>query len=444
MKFARIPGILGDLVRANIAFLTNENQRGQMRAAIQTGAFDRRTEALIDGDVAAAPAAAFPFARLSSGSLALTGIRVASGEPGRLNLVVGEVEPSKVFAGIHTALTAAAELATKLGLRLRVVMLDATTPGNSERAVASYLAETLGLSSVDVVMREGIRSRTYGSDDIWLASHSKTAHAIQVACDTGVIDRRRVAYLIQDYEPGFSAWSTESVLARSTYHAGFLPVVNSLPLWTYLQRAEQLELPRELVFAPRFEAAKLEEAAAARKAHPRVRVLYYGRRSKHRNLFALGLSALRATALELGASDPKVEFVSAGEQHDTIDLGHGARLTSRGRIAWNDYFSFLSTVDVALSLQLSPHPSHPPFDAAISGALAVTNDFDGVRAGLHPRIAAVEPTTRDLSAAITSAVRERAGRDPLPYLPVAEGALGADWDDVVDTVAERLSTGHGA
>ena len=81
-----------------------------------------------------------------------------------------------------------------------------------------------------VVTRETIREVTYGASDYWLASHSKTAHALQVACDVGVIDRARVAYLIQDYEPGFTAWSTESVLAEATYRAGFVPIVNSTPL----------------------------------------------------------------------------------------------------------------------------------------------------------------------------------------------------------------------
>jgi hypothetical protein len=276
-------------------------------------------------------------------------------------------------------------------------------------------------------------------DDIWIATHYKTAHAVQVACEVGTISSERVVYLIQDYEPGFVAWSTESVLAEATYRAGFLPVVNSMPLWEYLTGEAGLDIPRDVVFAPAFEEDRLREAAAARRRTPTARVLYYGRRSKHRNLFELGVSAIKAAALELGDDVGRTEFVSLGEPHDDIPLPGGAVLTSRGRLAWAEYFAFLPTVDVALSLQQSPHPSHPPFDAAISGGLAVTNDFAGTRGQLHPRITAAPADTASLAAALITAIRSSWDAEPGEYRPVAAGSLGGGLDDVVPVVAERLA-----
>lgn len=438
MRLRRLTELAGELVETNLAFLSDGTKRARIRGAVRANAADRRAAQLVEDDRAAAPARALPYAGLSAGSLALAGVRLSAAEAPHLNVLIGEVHPAKVFAGAHTALSAAGDLATALGLRLRVLMLDPTTPGNSAAKAEAFLADSLGLAGAVVVPREALRERPYGRHDLWLATHSKTAHSLQVACDAEVVDRTRALYLIQDYEPGFSAWSTESVLAQATYHAGFLPIVNSAPLRSYLHQAEGIEVPDELVFAPRFELDRLERAAAARVRTPGVRVLYYGRRSKHRNLFALGVSALRTAVLELGADADAVEFVSAGEKHGDLGLGGRSRLVSRGRIDWADYFDFLATVDVALSLQQSPHPSHPPFDAAISGALTVTNEFSGVRAGLHPRIAAVAATPGALGEALVSAIRESAGAEPRPFLPVGPGVLGGDWDDVLETVARRL------
>lgn len=438
MNVRKLATLAADLARANLAFLSSGAQRTRIREALKIEGFSHRIDAIVRAEAQRAPAAAQPYARLAETSLALAGIRAEADRPPALNVVVGEVRTQGVFAGVHTALTASALLADGLGVELRVVMLDPTSTDNSRRSAERFLRAEMALDDVTVVTRESIGAHTFGRDDYWLATHSKTAHAVQVACEAGVIARERVAYLIQDYEPGFSAWSTESVLAEATYRAGFTPIVNSMPLWNYLTEVAGLEIDRESVFSPSFELERLRAAAAQRTPAAKTRVLFYGRRSKHRNLFALGVSALKSAAMELGPDAANVEFFSAGEQHDDIDLGNEATLVSRGRMGWEDYFRFLSTVDVALSLQESPHPSHPPFDAAISGAYAVTNDFGGTRIALHPRIAAVPADTSALGAAVVSAVREAravAGRD---YLPVVDGLLGASLDSVVARVSAAM------
>ncbi|MFF1634411.1 hypothetical protein [Leifsonia sp. NPDC058248] len=439
MNLKKLAAIAGDFLHTNSAFLTSGAQRARLREALKVDGFDRRRDALIREDELAAPLTATPYARLAETSLALTGIRIDQDAPPMLNLVIGEVRTAGVFAGVHTALTAAARLADILGVGLRIVMLDPTSTDNSRAAAEKAARPIVGSTRLVVVTRETIRAEPYSASDYWLATHSKTAHAVQVACDIGVIDRSRVAYLIQDYEPGFTAWSTESVLAEATYRAGFVPIVNSTPLWMHLNEAG-LDVPRELVFAPTFESTRLQQAAALRERTPGARVLFYGRRSKHRNLFALGVSALKAATVELGADAAQTEFYSLGEQHDDVPLGNGAVLRSKGRLAWDEYFRFLATVDVALSLQQSPHPSHPPFDAAISGAHAVTNDFGGGRSALHPRISAVSADTPSLGAALVQAIRNARDAEPAGYLPVADGLLGSDLDDALRRAAVRLAS----
>lgn len=250
MNLRKLVRIAGDLIRTNIAFVRSGSARARIREGLKIDSFAPHLNAIVLAEANAAPAPARPYARLAENSLALTAITKVDSRPRALNLVVGEVRVGGVFAGIHTAITTAVQLADLLGVVVRIVMLDPTSTDNSREKVERFVRHEFKREDVQVVTRDRIRRTTFGSRDYWLATHSKTAHALQVACETGVIDPATVAYLIQDYEPGFSPWSTESVLAESTYHAGFVPIVNSKPLWEYLTGAIGLDIPGELVFSP--------------------------------------------------------------------------------------------------------------------------------------------------------------------------------------------------
>lgn len=442
MSLLTLRRAVGDLVRVNARYLVNARQRSRLREALRRDGFTPQQQRFVSAELAAAPARSRPFVGLTSTSLTVVSMRVSDAAPAHLNLLIGEVREGATFAGVHTALSAAVLLANRLALPLRVVMLDFTTAGNTRSAAEKFIRERFGLTGVTVIPRESLAGSEVGSGDFWLATHWKTAHAVQVACDLGMVERMRVAYLIQDYEPGFSPWSTESVLATSTYHAGFSPLVNSIPLWRFLTDREGVSIDRTQVFSPEFDDERLRAAAESRTQSSTVRVFFYGRPSKHRNLFHLGLSALRVAAQDLDGSTA-VQFFSAGEPHDDIDLGRGYTLTSLGRLAWEDYFTFLASTGVVLSLQQSPHPSHPPFDAAISGAIAVTNDFYETRGDLHPRIRAVPTNANSLAAALSAAIRESADSPPGGYQPVANGLLGGRLSDVVDAVASHWDSMRG-
>jgi hypothetical protein len=427
-----------DLARVNGRYLVDAGQRNRMREVLKRDGMTWSQRRVAADEARAAAPQARPYAGLASTSLTLAGIRVDGASLPHLNLLISEVREGGVFAGIHTALTVSIALSRRLGLPLRIVMLDFTSTGNNRDRVQKFVERTFHEASVDVVPREQISAVSFSPRDIWMATHSKTAHAAQVACASGAIDRERVAYFIQDYEPGFSPWSTESVLATSTYRAGFVPIINSTPLSQYLAAEDGLQFEASQVVAPSFETEKLRAAAAARKPGAPRRVLFYARPSKHRNLYHLGVSALRAAFLELGDDASSVEFFSAGEDHEPVDLGGGRSITRLGPLPWNDYFEFLASTSVMLSLQQSPHPSHPPFDAAISGAVSVTNDFHGTRAGLHPRIIAVPADTQSLAKAIVAAIRNSDAEPPNGYLPVQDGILGRPLDEVLTATIERL------
>jgi hypothetical protein len=432
MGLKAIPRVLSDLTAINLRFLRSSEARAAFRHHAAAGASDPRVQ---DAELRRAPEAARVFAGLTPASLALAGLRTSADQPRSLNMVVADIRPSRLFAGMKTALSAASGLAERLELPLRIVVLE---PAPAERAssIADDVGREIGIP-VTIVPRRSLGDVAFRADDVWLATHSRTAHALQVAGAVGAIDPRRVAYLIQDYEPGFSAWSTESVVAAATYHAGFLPLVNSTPLAGFLRRREQLELDDTLVLAPHFDEDELRAVAARRAPSSRIRVLFYARPSKQRNLFELGISTLRAAARAVNGTD--AEFVSAGEPHWRIRLDSRHRLGGLGQLDRERYFAELSRTQVVLALQQSPHPGHSAFDAAISGAVAVTNEFEGTRSGLHPRIIAADAETAALSAAVVRAIELSRSERATGYLPVAEGLLGNPLPTVLDEAASRLA-----
>ncbi len=45
-------------------------------------------------------------------------------------------------------------------------------------------------------------------------------------------------------------------------------------------------------------------------------------------------------------------------------------------MSWEEYGKFLGSVDLALSLMYTPHPSYLPFDVACSGGVVITNCYE--------------------------------------------------------------------
>lgn len=383
------------------------------------------------------PAGAEVYRSLTRSSLFLSAVRTGDVPPA-VNLVVPPLDPSSIFAGLATALQLARRLATSLGRPLRVVPFDAAPAGPRERAVRAFLADDRPVPPLSVVPQPLLEHTTVSPDDLWVVTYWTTAHAAEVATRLGVLDPDRVVYFIQDYEPGFHPWSVEHSLTRSTYHVGFHHVVNSAPLSRYLVEREGEESGQGLVLAPHLDDARLERVAAERRREHVTRVFFYARPRKPRNLFALGVTALRAASVSLAAEGVPWRLVCAGEQHEPFTLPGGQPVETRGVLPWDGYYQLLAETDVALSLMFSPHPSHPPLEAAVSGALAVTNDLDGVRSGMHPRIEAVAAEPVALADALADAVRRAAQQGPGGYEPLAAHSMGEPLDTVVEQLVGRL------
>ena len=202
-----------------------------------------------------------------------------------------------------------------------------------------------------------------------------------------------VAYLIQDFEPGFYPRSAQSLLSNSTYDtpSSTIAIFNS----SLLQREFHdigLRFASEFSFEPRLAPALrgVFDMPAVERSRT---IVVYGRPSKPRNAFGLivdGLRTWRATTPD--AADWRI--VSVGESHHDVDLGGGVVLNSLGKLSMEAYAQLLRTSAIGISLMISPHPSYPPLDMSYLGMLVLTNKFGEKELSTwHPNILSLHAVT---------------------------------------------------
>ncbi|WP_233963981.1 rhamnosyltransferase WsaF family glycosyltransferase [Pectobacterium versatile] len=374
------------------------------------------------------------YSRLNTYSLASSCINVDLNVEKKLNLILPGLPPNGIFAGIKTALEFSSRLSLSLSLSVRIITFG-KSPDNSTR---SWIENNIFPdSSVEFVSDIDIVNLTINTDDIWVATYWTTAHSLTVAAHLGIIKPQNVIYLIQDYESGFHPWSTAFALTEETYLTGFNHVVNSYPLFNALKKAN-IPCSEELVFFPEIDLHMLKESSANRKPSKKIRVLFYGRPSKSRNLFDIGIGALTLLAKKIDKTGYELEVLSAGEKHSDIVLSEKVTLRSLGKLSWDGYFNKLSETDIVFSLQYSPHPSHPPLDAITSGAYAVTNDLNGTRVGLHPRMYVAAASPDKLADKLLCAIQDLHKNGCYEYDESLVQSYGRPMSEVISAISKYI------
>jgi len=281
-----------------------------------------------------------------------------------------------------------------------------------------------------------------GPADIFLATHWTTAQQLKAVLPR--MPQRQFFYMLQEFEPGFYSWSSNFALAVETYGFDFWPIVNEATLADYLlaQPLGRLNDPimrsRAVVFEPAVDVALFHPSPEAARSRPR-RLLFYARPTNTRNLFGMGLLALRQAA-----TDPAFvgwEFLSIGSRGSVPDLplGNGHVLRQAPWMDYAGYGDLLREADILLCPMLSPHTSYPVLEMAACGGLSVTNTFAtktrGVLEAMSKNIVAVEPTVEGLTEGlIQSALRTDEGRPRIASLNMPR-----DWGTALDPVARRVA-----
>ena len=281
-----------------------------------------------------------------------------------------------------------------------------------------------------------------GPQEVFLATHWTTAQQLKAVLPRLPI--RQFFYMLQEFEPGFYAWSSNFALAVETYGLDFWPIVNEAILADYLlaQPLGRLNDPvtrqRAVVFEPAVDSALFYPASPDASRRPR-RLLFYARPTNMRNMFGLALKALRQAV-----ADPVYagwDFVSIGSRGSVPDLplGHGHVMRPAPWMDYAGYGDLLRKADILLCPMLSPHTSYPVLEMAASGGLSVTNTFATKTAeslnALSRNILAVEPTIAGFADGMLEAARRvNAGA----HRPTTLN-MPCDWGVSLDPVARRVA-----
>jgi hypothetical protein len=304
----------------------------------------------------------------------------------RLNLVLPSINRRHYFGGIHTAVLIYRELC-RFFPASRIILVDSEPDAEALSRFADHLLVPAGATS-DALRQIVPFSDRYGKtlpvagDDIWVATAWWTAYAAQRLSAwqgaNGGVDRPMV-YLIQDFEPGFYAWSSQYALSLSTYRCGQdIAIFNTGLLHEFFAR-HGMRYANASVFEPVLHDGLRNALANARTdtAARERRIVVYARPGTPRNAFELICEGLRLW----GWTDQRSaqwQVVAPGEIESDLDLGP-FKLNALGKLDIDAYATLLSTSSIGLSLMVSPHPSYPPLEMAAFGMSVLTNRYDNKR-----------------------------------------------------------------
>lgn len=369
-----------------------------------------------------------------------------------INVLLPSHRLRHMSGGPNTALLLAAHLA-KVGEWVRIIATDA--PAEGEHAALYPHMDALFHQPVNrdrISLVDGF-DRTFpieiGANDIFLATAWWTAQMVKSAI--GKTNYDQFIYLIQDFESILHEGSTFQARALETYGLPHIPVINTRLLLDHMSQeasgcyADPEFIANAMFFEPAIDRTRYFqdiENAQADGAQKRRVLLFYARPTvAKRNLYEIGLVALRQAVASRVIDNETWEVWAMGEKIDPVPLGNGVVLNPLPWMNFDDYAKRVRTADLMLSLMLSPHPSYPPLEMAASGKFVVTNSFSVKTAArmqaLSPNIIVAAPTPDSIAAAVKNVVGRINARLPSAD-PTGTIDLPSSWNESLGVIIPKL------
>ena len=307
---------------------------------------------------------------------------VPSAEQGdlyRYNLVLPTLEKRNVYGGIATAIKVFRLLSDKSGYCSRIIITD--DKGYSKK----YTYDIEGFSnekgsSKQMVFLKSNQKVEVRKNDIFILTSWSTAYMFTSIIDWQIesfaLRNRKAVYIIQDYEPGFFAWSSNYVLAESTYRSSpdkLIALFNSRELYEYF-KLKKYNFYKALYFEPALNDELKKYLLKAGKVERKKHILIYGRPYSARNAFEIIKEALSIwSKCYKDAKDWCI--ISLGADFENIALSNNT-IESLGKVSLKEYADIMLESYAGISLMISPHPSYPPLEMSTFGVRTITNSFE--------------------------------------------------------------------
>ncbi|WP_320535191.1 rhamnosyltransferase WsaF family glycosyltransferase [Robbsia andropogonis] len=357
-----------------------------------------------------------------------------------INVLLPSQQMRHMSGGPNTALLLAALLAER-GERVRIINTDVESDGNVNalyRHMDVLLRRPVARERITVV--DGFNRAVpmpIGIRDIFIATAWWTAQMAKFA--VGQTLHREFIYLIQDFEPILHEGSTFQARALETYGLPHIPIINTKLLKDFFVKEsigrykDSRFADNALYFEPALDRDHYFPDATTDGGVQKKVLLFYARPTvAKRNLFEIGVVALRQAVAAGVISAEHWDVWAMGEKIEPVDLGNGVSLKPLPWLDFEAYAKRVRTADVLLSLMLSPHPSYPPLEMAASGKLVVTNQYSVKSAKrlkqISPNIIGADATPQAIAAALRFAAN-RVNLGLPAFDPRGQVSFPTDWDD---------------
>lgn len=300
----------------------------------------------------------------------------------RINLVIPAINKDYIFGGISTALKFFDSFSEQ-DYDKRIIVHDIPVSPEDLAAFPGY-EYTNDDSSSHLQITDSVASKDrkvlVSENDIFIASAWWTARSFYTVIDWQkqhyeLPHPHNLIYLIQDYEPGFYAWSSDYIGAESTYRSKMpvTAVFNSSELKKYFD-ANGYHFDQNYTFEPILNDTLKEHLLNDPEKMRQKQIIIYGRPSVDRNAFDIIVYVLRQV---FGGREDASNWtlLSMGEQHPDIGIADGVTLKSVGKLSLSEYAKIMEESYLGISLMLSPHPSYPPLEMSSFGVKTITNTF---------------------------------------------------------------------
>jgi len=292
----------------------------------------------------------------------------------RVTVLTDSVGPSSLFGGVGTSVILAIQLANRLGATLRIATRteapDPSVVATLEQASGVRLDGALETAYVPV---SGDQELAVADDEIVMTTSWWTTRATL----DSTIPREQVLYLLQEDERMFYAFGDERLMCSETLgERGLTVVVNTQRLLDHLASPGNYpHLAEEAIpLTPAFPGGLPREGAdLGPRPEGKRRLFFYSRPENARNLFWRGGTVL-SRAIEQGLLDPdEWELHLVGRRTPELTFPRDTKPLIVEGLNWLDYQALVHTMDAALVLMDTPHPSYPPLDLAAAGVPVLTN-----------------------------------------------------------------------